>query len=126
MLCDPPKWWSEIDDWIEKYGGDEDRVLILDTNSPRRFAPLCDRFAIAVAEGNISHDGDPLLTRALAAGARKIVRLHADPDDGRTAWVVVKSDTRKIDRAVAAILAVGAVADLPEPKPPANIFAAWA
>jgi hypothetical protein len=112
---DPPKWYSEVDEWAALYG--EDRVVALDTNSARRFAPLCDRFATAVAERAISHDGDVLLTRALAACARKNVRLRDDPDDGRTRFVVVKADTRKIDRAVAAILALGAAEAMPEPEP---------
>jgi hypothetical protein len=108
---DPPKWWSELDDWAALYG--EERVVAVDTNSARRFAPLCDRFATAVAERAISHDGDPLLTRALAACARKNVRLRDDPDDGRTRFVIVKQDVRKIDRAVAAILALGAAEEMP-------------
>jgi hypothetical protein len=113
MFADPPKWWSEIDEWAAKYG--DETVLACDTNSARRFAPLCDRFSTAVAEGVISHDDNVLLTRAIAACARKLVRLRDDPEDGRTRFVVTKSDTRKIDRAVAAILALGAAEAMPAP-----------
>ena len=112
MFCDPPRWWSELDEWAALYG--EDRVVALDTNQASRFAPLCDRFATAVAERAVSHDGDVALTRALAACRRKNVRLRDDPADGRTRFVVVKADTRKIDRAVAAILALGAAEAMPE------------
>jgi hypothetical protein len=114
MYCDPPKWWTEIDTWAGLYG--EEVVVAMDTNSVRRFAPLCDKFATAVQEGAVSHDGDAGLTYALAACSRKSVRLGDDPDDGRSRFVIVKTDTRKIDRAVAAILAFGAAKAMPEPK----------
>jgi len=90
--------------------------VAMDTNSVRRFAPLCDTFATAVLEGALSHDGNPGLTSALAACARRNVRLGDDPDDGRSQFVVVKQDTRKIDRAVAAILAYGAAKAMPKPE----------
>jgi hypothetical protein len=120
MFCDPPRWWSELDEWAALYG--EDRVVALDTNQASRFAPLCDRFATAVAERAVSHDGDIALTRALAACRRKNVRLSDDPADGRTRFVVVKADTRKIDRAVAAILALGAAEAVTEPAAPVADF----
>jgi hypothetical protein len=120
MYADPPKWWSELDDWAALYG--EDRVVALDTNQASRFAPLCDRFATAVAERAVSHDGDVALTRALAACRRKNVRLRDDPADGRTRFVVTKADTRKIDRAVAAILALGAAETTPALSVPESDF----
>ena len=61
MYADPPKWWSELDAWAEQYG--DDRVLAFDTNQGRRFSPLCDAFATAIAEATVSHDGDPNLTQ---------------------------------------------------------------
>lgn len=120
MFCDPPKWWTELDQWAGLYG--DERVVAVDTNSVRRFAPLCDQFATAVLEGAVSHDGDPGLTHALAACARKNVRLGDDPDDGRSRFVIVKSDTRKIDRAVAAILAFGAAKTMPPPRAEPMIY----
>lgn len=123
MFADPPRWWSELDEWVGLYG--EEVVLALDTNSGRRFAPLCDAFATAINEGQVSHDGNVLLTQHLAACARKQVRQTADPEDGRTAFVVVKADTRKIDRAVAAILALGAAQSMPAAPPRVEPLAAW-
>lgn len=114
MLCDPPKWYTEIEGWVEKYG--EERVAVLDTNQARRFAPACDRFAVAVRNGSISHDGGNGLVRHLAACAKKKVRLADDEFDGRTPSVIVKADTRKIDRAVAAILALEAAMTMPAKK----------
>ena len=120
MYADPPKWWTELDTWAGLYG--EEHVVAMDTNSVRRFAPLCDQFATAVLEGALSHDGDPGLTSALAACARRNVRLGDDPDDGRSRFVIVKADTRKIDRAVAAVLAYGAAKAMPEKRPLPAIY----
>ncbi len=114
MLCDPPRWRTEIEQWAVKYG--EDTVVALDTQSARRFAPACGRFATAVREGSITHDGKPGLTLNLAACARKKVHISDPDDDGRTQWVVVKGDTRKIDRAVGAILALEAAMTMPPPR----------
>jgi hypothetical protein len=115
MFADPPRWWTEIDEWAEAHG--EEVVLALDTNSARRFAPECDRFATAIREGSFTHDGDPELRQSLAACARKQVRLADDEDDGRSKFVIVKADTRKIDDAVGAILAYGAAMSMPALKP---------
>jgi hypothetical protein len=118
MLCDPAKWYSEIEAWAAEYG--DDRVVVLDTNQARRFAPACDRFATGVRERAITHDGSPRLTQSLAACAKKQVRLADDADDGRTKFVIVKADTRKIDEAVAAVNAVEAAAtmDVPTSREP--------
>lgn len=118
MYADPPRWYSELDEWAEIYG--DEVVLALDTNSGRRFAPLCDQFATAIAEGSLSHDGNEGVTRHLAACAKKNLRA----DDGRS-WVIVKADTRKIDRAVAAVLAYGAARSMPEKPPTIVPLGAW-
>ena len=115
MLCDPPKWWTEIEQWALKYG--DETVVALDTNSARRFAPACDRFATSVRESSVSHDGGGGLTADLAACAKKKVRIADDEFDGRTLFVIVKADTRKIDRAVAAVLALQAARTMPQGRP---------
>jgi hypothetical protein len=114
LFADPPMWYSEIEGWQAKYG---DHVLGFSTNQARTFAPACMRFATAVREGTLSHDGKPGLTRNLAACAKKRVRLADDEDDQRSPWVVVKADRRKIDRAVGAILAYEAASTMPAAKP---------
>lgn len=111
MYADPPKWWSELDQWAALYG--EDRVVALDTNQARRFAPECDRFATTLREGGFTHDGDPEMRLSLSACAKKAVRLADDEDDGRSKFVIVKADTRKIDDAVGGVLALGAAMSMP-------------
>jgi hypothetical protein len=111
LVADPPRWWSELDQWTERW---PDRVEALDTNQARRFAPECDRLATEIRERAVEHDGSPDLLAALAACARKKVRLADDDDDGRSRFVIVKADARKIDDAVAGILARTALSHVPE------------
>lgn len=111
LVGDPPKWWTELEGWATEFT--EDRVIALDTNQARRFAPECDRFATELRERAFTHDGNPQLRSALAACARKKVRLADDDDDGRSRFVIVKADARKIDDAVAAILARAASVAVP-------------
>lgn len=130
MLCDPAKWWTEIETWMARWNPEraEDAIVImLDTNQARRFAPVCDRFTVAAREKQLAHDGKPGLTAHLAACAKKPVRVGDDQEDGRSRFVIVKADTRKIDRAVGAFLAYEAAMTMP-PKATAESlvpFAAW-
>lgn len=129
MFCDPPKWWTEIEQWAETYNPSrtEDAIVMeLDTNQASRFAPACGRFATALDEKSLTHDGGPDLRAHLAACARKKVRLNDDDDDGRTKFVIVKADTRKIDRAVAAVLAHEAALTMPEASKPVDPFVVFA
>ena len=121
MLCDPAKWYSEIDTWAIEYG--EDRVLALDTNQARRFAPACDRWATAVRERMLTHDGTA--SAHIAACAKKKVRVADDEGDGRTQFVIVKADTRKIDRAVGVVLAYQAAMTLQPVAEEQPLFAMW-
>lgn len=117
MYCDPPRWWTEIETWADTYNPtrvEDAVVMFFDTNQARRFAPACGRFVTALAEETLTHDGGEPLRSHLAACARKKVRLADDDDDGRTKFVIVKADTRKIDRAVAAVLAHEAAMTMPE------------
>lgn len=111
MLCDPPKWWTEIEEWQEEFG---DTVLVFDTNQSRRMAPACDRFATGVAVGAVTHADDELLTAHVVAMGRKKVRIGDDEGDGRTRFVFVKADTRKIDAGIAATLAFEAASTMPD------------
>lgn len=114
FLGDPPKWWTELDDWAGEFP--EDVVALLDTNQPRRFAPACDRFSTAVREGSITHDGSELLTRHVLNMARKNVRLNEpDLEDGRVRFVFVKGGTGKIDAGIGATLALEAAMTMPAP-----------
>jgi hypothetical protein len=112
MLCDPPKWYTEIEDWIVAFG--EDRVVMLDTNQPRRFAPATDRWLTAIREGAHTNDGDRLIRDHVLAAQLRKVRINDSDDDGRTHYVLIKGeDGRRIDGAVADVLAYQAAQTMP-------------
>jgi hypothetical protein len=111
---DPPKWWTEGQTWETRWT--KDVVMALDTNQPRRFAPAVDRWLTAIREGTHLHDGSPDLADHIKASHLRKVHLNAAEDDGRTKYVIVKGeDRRKIDGAIADILAYEAAMTMPEP-----------
>lgn len=115
MIADPPKWWDEIKGWAETY---PDRVKALDTNSARRFAPAVDRWLTALREGTYTHDGDPVAAEHVKAAHLRRVRLADAADDSRTMYIMVKGeDGRKIDVAVADVLAGWAASTMPAAEP---------
>lgn len=115
MYCDPPKWWTDIDTWAEKYG--DEIVLALDTNQERKFAPAVDRWLTGLREGTHIHDGDELATRHVKAAHLRKTRASADDDDGRTLYVLIKGDDgQRIDGAVADVLAHEAAMTMTEPE----------
>lgn len=120
MYCDPFKWFSEIEVWTEKFGvdaNDDPRVVVLDTNQSTKFAPAVDRWIVAINEGSHTHDGDPDTSDHVKAAHLKQVRLADDPADGRTRYVLIKGeDRRKIDGAVADVLAYEAAKTMSPPK----------
>lgn len=122
MFCDPPKWWSEIDEWADAFGPDV--VLRLETNKDQRFAPLVDRWLTGIKAGHGSHDGDPVATRhVLAANLRK-TNERAPDNDNRTLHVLTKGDDgRKIDAAVADVLAYAAAMSMPPAPAPKKRYA---
>lgn len=97
LACDPWGWRSEIEAWAQRWPG---RVVEQPTNVLARMAPATDRLYQLVATGTLSHDGDS----RLAAHVGHCIARSTPLGD-----VVVKdrkSSPRKIDAAVAAILAV--------------------
>lgn len=123
FLFDPPKWWTEGEQWQVEH---PDVALPLDTNQPRRQAPAVDRLLTAIREGSLHHPGDPVLSEHVKAAHLRKVHLTASDDDGRTKYVIVKGeDRRKIDGAMALLLAHEAAMTMPEaeaPTPPPNLW----
>lgn len=115
MLCDPPKWWTEIDAWAAKYG--KDTVLGMDTNQ-HRFTGAVDRWLTAVRGGEHTHDGNETLGAHVKAAHLEKYRAAAPEDDGRTRYKLIKGEDRsKIDAALADVLAYEAAMTMPEPVP---------
>jgi len=97
LACDPPGWHAEIEEWAERYG---QVVVRFETNRRAFMAHACSRFYTAVANEALTHDGDPRLARHLANAVVK------ETADGRYVTKDGPSSPRKIDLAVAAIVAL--------------------
>jgi len=112
LFCDPPFWRSEIEAWEDLYGEDANGdpvVLMLDTNVPSRFAKAVDRWRSAIATATHTHDGDPLTSDNVKGAQLRKFKVADGDDDNRTLYVLVKGeDRRRIDEAVADVLALEA------------------
>ena len=96
LAVDPWGWRSEIEGWSARWPG---RVVEYNTAAAQRMGPATDRLFSAVAEQAITHDGDERLAAHIAHCVAKSTP-HGD--------VVTKDkrmSTRKIDAAIAAIIA---------------------
>ncbi len=122
LIGDPPLWRTELEALEDEF---VDKVEALETNQARKFAPECDRFATEIREAAFTHDGSTNLRESLASCAKKQVRLADDEDDGRSSWVIVKADARKIDDAVGAILSRTASTRIPEAEAALMPMGAW-
>jgi phage terminase large subunit-like protein len=94
MACDPYMWRREI----EKWKAEGLPVVEWPTNALARMVPACTEFYRAVLEQRLTHDGDPRLARHIANAVVK--------DDRWGRRIVKDSSARKIDLAVAAIVAL--------------------
>lgn len=130
MFGDPPKWATDLERWADEFRDERaatveerERVLAFDTNQRAKFCKAVDRFLTAIAEGTITHSNDPRLTAHVLAATLEKVRTSADDGDMRTMHVIVKpEDGRKIDLAVAAVLAYEAAMTMPAERTVAD---AW-
>lgn len=96
LAADPWGWRDQLEGWSARFPG---RVLEWPTNIAARMAPACDRLYQAVADGTVTHDGDPRLSAHIAHCVAKSTPMGD---------LVVKDrrgSPRKIDLAVAAIVA---------------------
>ena len=96
FAADPPKWESEMERWEGRYG---EVVVRFDTFSRARMAPACNRLYAAVTEQAVTHDGSEVLGRHLGNAVTK------QTPQGTVIVKDSKSSPRKIDAAVAAVIA---------------------
>lgn len=97
LVCDPPGWHREIEEWGERYG--HTVTLMFPTNRRKLMAEACSKFYTAVVNGDLSHDGNLDLARHLANAVTK------DTPDGAYITKDHPASMRKIDLAVAAVVA---------------------
>ncbi len=102
LACDPWGWRSEIEGWAKRHG--QRRVIEWNTGAAQRMAPATDRLYQAVATGACSHDGDARMAAHVGNAVAKATPL------GDLVSKDKKGSQRKIDAAVAAIVAYDRVA----------------
>lgn len=97
LAADPWGWRSEIEAWSKRHG--ERRVLEWNTAAAQRMAPATDRLYQAIALGEVSHDGDERVNAHFSHAVARSTPL------GDLVSKDKKGSPRKIDAAVAAIVA---------------------
>jgi phage terminase large subunit-like protein len=97
MSADPPYWSQQLNRWMEQYG--EDRVLAFNTFVRKRMAAACSSFYQAASSEGLTHDGHPGLSRHCSNAVLK--------ETAQGAYITKedKSSPRKIDAAIAAVIA---------------------
>lgn len=96
IACDPFRWQRSMEVLQEKGLP----IVEWPSTSPRRMVPACAKFYDGVVEKRLIHDGNPVLARHIANAVTKIDNI------GPRIVKDKKDSPRKIDAAVAAILAV--------------------
>jgi phage terminase large subunit-like protein len=112
LLCDPPGWHREIDEWADRYAGAF--TVMYPTNQRALMSAACSKFYTAVVNGQLTHDGDPRLARHLTNAVVK------ETPQGVLITKERKMSPRKIDLAVAAIIGFDRAL---EPTPSMPVFA---
>jgi len=103
MYCDPPYWETYVAKWAGEYG--DKRVLEWWTNRTKAMAYAIKSYANAMAAGELSHDGSPVLQRHIGNACRRVLTLR--DETGVPLWTMYKErpdSPHKIDAAMAAVL----------------------
>jgi hypothetical protein len=103
MYCDPFKWESWVSQWAGRHGAK--RVLEWRTNRPKPMAYAIRSYLVAIATGEVSHDGDPLMEQHIANARQQPTGLYDEED--RPLWVLRKerpNSLKKIDASVGGCL----------------------
>lgn len=116
FTCDRSRWYDQTEAWWERYGD----VVVDAGPDRRRMIDACALFYSAVLQGRLTHDGSMNLARHLS---NAIVKETADgayiTKDGR-------HSPRKIDLAVAAVMAFQAALEAAATATPARLGPAFA
>jgi hypothetical protein len=107
MLCDPPGWRSEIEEWEATW---PDRVLAFETSSNRRFALAVDRWTTAIREGSHHHDGDPITREHVRQATLRKVHVTQADEDSRTLYVL--QEVGNVAAAISDVLALEAASTM--------------
>lgn len=97
IACDPFRWERSMEILEQDYGLP---IVAFPSTSARRMVPACAKFYDAVLDEKIIHDGNPLITRHLSNAVVKSDNI------GPRIVKENRSSPRKIDGAVASVIAV--------------------
>lgn len=103
LYGDPPWWESAMDRWAGKYGSE--RVVRWWTNRIKNMCLAILAFANDWTEDRLTHSDDPKLNEHIENAVRQETRME---ENGEPLWYISKDSKmspRKIDAAMAAILA---------------------
>jgi phage terminase large subunit-like protein len=115
IVCDPFRW-ARTYQQLEAEG----LPIVEFPQSPQRMVPATQRFYEAVLNGGLTHSGDPRLARHVDNAVLKV-----DARGSRLAKDT-RNSPRKIDLAVAAVMAFDRASEQPPPSSePAFAFADW-
>lgn len=104
LYADPPWWETQVDGWAGRWPS---RVWRFPTNRYARMVHAVRACENAVAAGDLTHDGSPVLARHVANARRRPTTIR-DPETGVPMHVLAKEHREsrlKIDAAVALVLA---------------------
>jgi phage terminase large subunit-like protein len=104
VYADPPYWETHVAKWAGEYG--EDRLWTWRTNRITPMAYAVRSFESALASGELTHDGNPLLARHVGNACRRMLAIR--DDQGQPMWVIQKErpdSPSKIDACMATVLA---------------------
>lgn len=110
MYADPPYWQSWLATWVSKYG--DEKIVEWWTNRRKQMSYALENFETAIVSGDISHDGNQVLTRHLGNAFRHDLKQR--DEEGKALWLIRKDrpDSKfKIDVAMAAVLSWAARKD---------------
>jgi phage terminase large subunit-like protein len=113
VACDPFRWQRSMEVLQEKGVP----ILEFHSTSPRRMVSACQKTYDAVVENRLVHDGDPTLARHIDNAVTKIDNL------GLRIVKDQRNSPRKIDAAVAAVIAIDRALTIREAQPTPQFFA---
>ena len=99
FACDPPGWYTEIDDWVDLYG--ENLVVAFETRMAKRMAPACERARAGVLDLSLTYGG-PLAARLAQHIDNCVIR---ETPYGVAVTKQHPDSPKRIDGAVASIIA---------------------
>lgn len=104
LWFDPPYWGDEIAAWTAQWGDKVVKGWATYRNAEMGWA--CRRFATAIADGTLTHDGDATLAEHIGNSHKRTLLVR--DDRGEQLWAIQKETLGsglKVDAAVSAVIA---------------------